>query len=65
MQQEQSLKKVLPQPHRDPLLLDENSSEQQISSVGHFESTVNWIEQDSTSQPLEYLEDCDTRICGE
>jgi len=26
---------------------------------------VSWIEQDSTEKPDEYLEECNTRICGE
>lgn len=30
-----------------------------------LETMVKWIEQDSSSQPEKYLEDCDTKICGE
>lgn len=30
-----------------------------------IESTVNWIGKDSESQPIEYLEECNTHQCGE
>ena len=30
-----------------------------------IESTVSWIEQDSASKPEEYLDECNTKICGE
>jgi hypothetical protein len=33
--------------------------------VRFLEGTVSWIEQDSTEKPDEYLEECNTRICGE
>lgn len=38
---------------------------QDVQSVSILESAVSWIEQDSTTKPDEYLEDCNTRNCGE
>lgn len=36
-----------------------------VPRVRFLEGTVSWIEQDSTEKPDEYLEECNTRICGE
>ena len=36
-----------------------------VQRVRFLEGTVSWIEQDSTAKPDEYLEECNTRICGE
>lgn len=38
---------------------------QVVPRVRFLEGTVSWIEQDSTAKPDEYLEECNTRICGE
>jgi hypothetical protein len=37
----------------------------EISQFSTLESTVSWIEQDSTSKPSEYLEESNTNIFGE
>jgi hypothetical protein len=36
-----------------------------VPRVRFLEGTVSWIEQDSTEKPDEYLEECNTRNCGE
>jgi hypothetical protein len=47
-----------------PPLLNKSPSET-FPSLDDLESTVSWIEQDSTTQPNQYLEDCNTKIFGE
>jgi hypothetical protein len=44
---------------------EKNLDAQVVPSDRILESAVSWIEQDSTTKPDEYLEDCNTRICGE
>lgn len=44
---------------------EKNLDVQIVPSVRILESAVSWIEQDSTTKPDEYLEDCNTRISGE
>jgi hypothetical protein len=41
------------------------SSYEKNSELRFLESTVNWIAQDSRTRPNQYLEDCNTQICGE
>jgi hypothetical protein len=42
-----------------------NLDVQVVPRVRFLEGTVSWIEQDSTEKPDEYLEECNTRNCGE
>lgn len=44
---------------------EKNLDVQVVPRVRFLEGTVSWIEQDSTEKPDEYLEECNTRICGE
>ena len=44
---------------------EKNLGVQIVPRVRFLEGTVSWIEQDSTEKPDEYLEECNTRICGE
>jgi hypothetical protein len=44
---------------------EKNLDVQIVPRVRFLEGTVSWIEQDSTEKPDEYLEECNTRICGE
>lgn len=44
---------------------EKNLEVQFVPRVRFLEGTVIWIEQDSTAKPDEYLEECNTRICGE
>ena len=44
---------------------EKNLDVQVVPRVRFLEGTVSWIEQDSTEKPDEYLEECNTRNCGE
>ncbi|MEQ1828994.1 MAG: hypothetical protein ABL921_23730 [Pirellula sp.] len=62
---ESSTLSVGSQSHQSAPPRNADASQKESHQFKTLESTVGWIEQDSTSKPNEYLEDCDTQIFGE